>query len=150
MPQEDWWVEGVVRDHLAREDAPVFYVENALINALFGLLCWRAIFSAIPGAFFHPFHRGPADLFSADFFQRRERAVRAPAWRSSTTDAYRATILRHLRGQARHPVALRGLGSAQRGTARPGARLHPGRAPEATGSSASCPTSRPTAPAFPT
>ncbi|MDB5933190.1 MAG: nuclease [Massilia sp.] len=70
-PSEQWWVEGVVRDHLAREDAPVFYVENALINALFGLLCWRAVFSAIPGAFFHPFHRGPADLYSPDFHQRR-------------------------------------------------------------------------------
>ncbi|MFL6656665.1 MAG: VRR-NUC domain-containing protein [Massilia sp.] len=72
QPQTDWWVEGVVRDHLWRSDAPVFYVENALINALFGLLCWRAIFSAIPGAFFHPFHRGPADLHSADFYHRRE------------------------------------------------------------------------------
>jgi len=75
-PQEAWWVEGVVRDHLAREDAPVFYVENALINSLFGLLCWPAIFSAIPGAFFHPFHRGPADLHSADFYRRREHEFR--------------------------------------------------------------------------
>jgi hypothetical protein len=71
MPGAGWWVEGVVRDHLANDAAPVFYVENALINALFGLLCWQAIFSAIPGAFFHPFHRGPADLYSADFFRRR-------------------------------------------------------------------------------
>lgn len=77
MPQQEWWVEGVVRDHLARAEAPVFYVENALINALFGLLCWPAIFCAIPGAFFHPFHRGPADLFSADFYQRREQAFKA-------------------------------------------------------------------------
>ncbi len=72
MPGGDWWVEGVVRDHLAAEDAPVFYVENALANSLFGLLCWRAIFAAIPGAFFHPFHRGPADLYSLDFQHRRE------------------------------------------------------------------------------
>jgi hypothetical protein len=71
LPAIEWRVEGVVRDHLARADAPVFYVENALINALFGLLCWRAIFSAIPGAFFHPFQRGPADLYSPDFLQRR-------------------------------------------------------------------------------
>jgi hypothetical protein len=91
MPQQSWWVEGVVRDHLQRAEAPVFYVENALINALFGLLCWRAIFSAIPGAFFHPFHRGPADLFSEDFFQRR-----APAFRRCLAEfdsgVYRATI----------------------------------------------------------
>ena len=76
-PEPNWWVEGIVRDHLAREDAPVFYVENALINSLFGLLCWSPIFSAIPGAFFHPFHRGPADLHSADFYRRRERGFRA-------------------------------------------------------------------------
>jgi hypothetical protein len=91
MPQESWWVEGVVRDHLQRDDAPVFYVENALINALFGLLCWRAIFSAIPGAFFHPFHRGPADLFSADFFHRREHAFRL-CLAELDSGAYRATI----------------------------------------------------------
>ena len=70
-PSQGRWVEGAVRDHLARPEAPVFYVENTLVNALFGLLCWRAIFSAIPGAFFHPFHRGPADLYSLDFYRRR-------------------------------------------------------------------------------
>lgn len=94
MPQDEWWVEGVVRDHLTRDDAPVFYVENALINALFGLLCWRAIFSAIPGAFFHPFHRGPADLFSADFFQRREPEFRA-CLAELDNGAYHATIRRN-------------------------------------------------------
>lgn len=91
MPQHDWWVEGVVRDHLTRDDAPVFYVENALINALFGLLCWPAIFSAIPGAFFHPFHRGPADLLSADFFHRREQAFRL-CLAELGNDTYRTTI----------------------------------------------------------
>ena len=64
-------VEGVVQAHLAEEHAPVFYVENALINSLFGLLCWRAIFKAVPGAFFHPYQRGPADLHAADFHRRR-------------------------------------------------------------------------------
>jgi hypothetical protein len=70
-PLPDTRVEGVVLEHLWRDDAPVFYVENALANTLFGLLCWRAVFAAIPGAFFHPFHRGPADLYSADFYPRR-------------------------------------------------------------------------------
>lgn len=65
-------VEEVVRGHLHRADAPAFYVENALINALFGLLCWDAVFAPIPGAFFHPFHHGPADLHSVDFYQRRQ------------------------------------------------------------------------------
>jgi hypothetical protein len=72
LPNGEWRVEGVVLEHLWRAEAPVFYVENALANTLFGLLCWRAIFAAIPGAFFHPFHRGPADLYAADFYQRRK------------------------------------------------------------------------------
>ena len=64
-------VEGAVAGHLWRDEAPVFYVENTLANSLFGLLCWRAVFAAVPGAFFHPFHRGPVDLYSADFQARR-------------------------------------------------------------------------------
>ena len=68
----DWRVEGVVLGHLWQDAAPVFYVENTLANTLFGLLCWPAIFAAIPGAYFHPFHRGPADLYSADFHSRRK------------------------------------------------------------------------------
>ena len=71
-PMEPFYVEGLVKDYLHREDAPVFYVENTLINSLFGLLCWSAIFKPIPGAFFHPFHRAPVDLTSADFYHRRQ------------------------------------------------------------------------------
>jgi len=71
FPHEEKRVEGVVLEHLWRDEAPVFYVENTLANTLFGLLCWRAVFAAIPGAFFHPFHRGPADLYNADFHARR-------------------------------------------------------------------------------
>ncbi|GGC62360.1 VRR-NUC domain-containing protein [Undibacterium terreum] len=73
-PQADFYVEGVVREHLAQQhaDAAVHYVENTLINSLFGLLCWDAIFLPLPGAFFHPYHTGPADLHSADFYHRRE------------------------------------------------------------------------------
>ena len=101
MPQHDWWVEGVVRDHLMRDDAPVFYVENALINALFGLLCWRAIFAAIPGAFFHPFHRGPADLLSADFLHRRQPAFRT-CLAELDSDTYRDTI--RITYEAKHGI----------------------------------------------
>lgn len=90
-PSEDFYVEFVVRDHLQRADAPVYYVENALINSLFGLLCWDAVFCAIPGAFFHPFHRGPADLHSADFARRRA-AQFAACFAQLETGAYRDTI----------------------------------------------------------
>ncbi|WUR15312.1 VRR-NUC domain-containing protein [[Empedobacter] haloabium] len=94
LPAPGWWVEGVVRDHLAQDGAPVFYVENTLINSLFGLLCWDAIFAAVPGAFFHPFHHGPADLHSADFGHRRAERFAACFARlddGSWRDAIRAT-----------------------------------------------------------
>ncbi|QNA99650.1 VRR-NUC domain-containing protein [Massilia sp. Se16.2.3] len=94
LPVGDWWVEGVVREHLAMDTAPVFYVENMLANALFGLLCWRAIFAAIPGAFFHPFHRGPADLYSPDFGRRRAREF-DDCLAQLEDGRYRATILEH-------------------------------------------------------
>lgn len=64
-------VEQSVIKHLAEPSAPVYYVENSLIPGLFGLLCWEAIFAPISGAFFHPFQRGPADLYSPDFHERR-------------------------------------------------------------------------------
>jgi hypothetical protein len=71
LPAQASSVEYVLRDHWHRDEAPVFYVENALINSLFGLLCWPAIFAPLPGAFFHPFQSGPADLGAPDFAQRR-------------------------------------------------------------------------------
>ncbi|WBU41341.1 MULTISPECIES: VRR-NUC domain-containing protein [Marinobacter] len=67
-------VELAALRHLGTDDAPVFYVENTLINALFGLLCWPVIFKPLPGAFFHPFHIGPADLTREDFVARRQQA----------------------------------------------------------------------------
>jgi hypothetical protein len=76
-PETDCHVEGVVAAHLWQDDAPVYYVENTLVTSLLGLLCWPAIFAAVPGAFFHPFHAGPADLHSADFLRRREKEFAA-------------------------------------------------------------------------
>lgn len=70
-------VEQLVALHLWRDDAPVYYVENTLITSLFGLLCWEAIFKPVPGAFFHPFHIGPADLYSIDFRSKREEEFSA-------------------------------------------------------------------------
>jgi hypothetical protein len=76
-PGEAMRVEGAVQTHLLQDGAPVFYVENALVNSLFGLLCWQAVFLPVPGAFFHPFHAGPADLHAPDFYQRRAAAFDA-------------------------------------------------------------------------
>lgn len=69
-------VERAVLDHLSEPDAPVFYVENTLLNGLFALLCWPAIYAPLPGAFFHPFHGAPADLHREDFVARRRLLFR--------------------------------------------------------------------------
>ena len=85
-------VELAALQHLGTDDAPVFYVENTLINALFGLLCWPVIFQPLPGAFFHPFHIGPADLTREDFVARRQQAFEQ-RFRLLGTGAYRREIL---------------------------------------------------------
>lgn len=86
-------VEEAARLALAGSDAeaPVFYVENTLITGLFGLLCWPALFAPLPGAFFHPFQRGPADLLAADFVTRRAALFDA-CLAELETGTYRHTI----------------------------------------------------------
>ncbi|WP_206957031.1 VRR-NUC domain-containing protein [Trinickia acidisoli] len=98
-PDEPFAVEYVARDHLSTDTAPVFYVENALINSLFGLLCWEAVFASVPGAFFHPFQRGPADLHAPDFLTRRVETF-ARCLSQLDSSAYRFTILRHFEEKA--------------------------------------------------
>nr|WP_298412188.1 VRR-NUC domain-containing protein [uncultured Halomonas sp.] len=84
-------VESLVREHLDEATGPVHYVENGLINSLFGLLCWEAIFAPLPGAFFHPFHGGPVDLLRPDFHARRQKLFAACLAQLDST-AYRETI----------------------------------------------------------
>lgn len=66
-------VELAVCDAISHPERPAWYVENGLITGLFGLLCWEVIFASLPGAFFHPFQHGPADLRRDDFVARRRR-----------------------------------------------------------------------------
>lgn len=83
--------------------APVFYVENTLVNALFGLLCWPAIlrrcrarsstFQAARPTCGRARLRGAAEaLFDACLAELHD-------------GRYRATILQRFE-EARHPVAL--------------------------------------------
>ncbi|KPX24294.1 Uncharacterized protein ALO70_03620 [Pseudomonas amygdali pv. eriobotryae] len=74
------------------------YVENALINSLFGLLCWKAIFAPLPGAFFHPFHSAPSDLYSPDFHQRRVALFDACLMQLESGE-YLATIREHFQSK---------------------------------------------------
>ncbi len=88
-------VEHFVRDRLARAEAnsTVHYVENGLVNSLFGLLCWTAIFAPIPGAFFHDYQNGPADLSSGHFYRRRHREFEE-CFAQLESDDYIGTIRR--------------------------------------------------------
>ena len=94
MPSNDYAVEFLVRDSLARQsrgNTHIRYVENALVMSLFGLLCWEAIFAPIPGAFFHDFQSGPADLSSGQFFERRQSAF-IECFSQLDSDRYKSTI----------------------------------------------------------
>ncbi|RRV04501.1 VRR-NUC domain-containing protein [Pseudomonas sp. v388] len=92
-------VEQMICHHLAEEGAQVHYVENALINSLFGLLCWPVIFAPLPGAFFHPFHHAPADLYSPDFYERRAALFDA-CLAQLDSGVYQATIRAHFLSKA--------------------------------------------------
>lgn len=77
LDHSDQRVEECVRQHLAAPTTPVFYVENALVTSLFGLLFWDAIFAPVPGAFFHRFHSAPMDLYDPEFVPRRQNIIDA-------------------------------------------------------------------------
>ncbi len=85
-------VEELAAERLARAHAPVFFVENTLLNSLLGLLCWEAIFAPLAGAFFHEFQAAPADFAAPDFRARREREF-AVCFARLASNEYRAHIL---------------------------------------------------------
>ncbi|MCQ9616514.1 VRR-NUC domain-containing protein [Paenalcaligenes niemegkensis] len=68
-----------------------FFVENCLINGLFGLLFWDVLFAPVPGAFFHPFQTRPADLYETDF-QKRRAHLFEQRFRSLETSEYQQII----------------------------------------------------------
>jgi hypothetical protein len=55
----------------------VHYVENTLMNALFGLAFWQQIFTPVPGAFHNQFQSVPADMYGPEFRARRSQALAA-------------------------------------------------------------------------
>ncbi len=94
VPSKDYAVEYLVRDCLVRQsggNTHIHYVENALVMSLFGLLCWKAIFAPIPGAFFHDFQYGPADLSSGRFYERRQGEF-IECFSQLESDRYKSTI----------------------------------------------------------
>jgi len=94
VTQRPDFLEGATGEALSIPEAPVHYVENGLLNSLFGLLCWQAIFAPVAGAFFHEFQAAPADLLAPDFRSRREPQF-AQCFAQLDSDAYRDTICRN-------------------------------------------------------
>ncbi|HET8685761.1 MAG TPA: VRR-NUC domain-containing protein, partial [Methanosarcina sp.] len=64
-------VEEIAQRHFDSDEQPCFYVENQLINALFGLWLWPQMFANIDGAFANPFQSAPLDLYQEDFLKKR-------------------------------------------------------------------------------
>ncbi|WP_037353470.1 VRR-NUC domain-containing protein [Salinivibrio socompensis] len=70
-------VEWEVADYYRHQGWQVWYSENSLLNALFGLFFWDILFLPIRGAFVNPFQRGPRDLYSDDFVTKRQSHIDA-------------------------------------------------------------------------
>jgi len=76
LNNNDRRVEFAALDALTAEDQQEgFYTENWLFTGLLGLLLWPVLFEPLPGAFFHPFQAGPADLYRPDFVARRKAQI---------------------------------------------------------------------------
>ncbi len=83
-------VEEIARLHFDRAGAPCFYVENQLLNGLFGLWLWPEMFRNIDGAFANPFQAAPLDLYQEDFAQRRPGL--AQLWQLLESDTHHQHI----------------------------------------------------------
>lgn len=77
LPAGDQPVELAAAQHLRTQWRAVHYVENSLMNALFGLAFWEQIFAPVPGAFRHAFQGAPTDMYDAEFLPRRRPALAA-------------------------------------------------------------------------
>ena len=75
LPEPDGRVERASAAALAADWAEVHYVENALMNTLFGLAFWEEIFAPVAGAFQHPYQGAPADMYSGRFLARRRGMI---------------------------------------------------------------------------
>lgn len=86
-------VELAVAEYFSAAGSQAHYVENSLFTALFGLAFWDIIFAPVRGAFFNPFQRGPADLFTADFTAKRADAIQARLAEVASAAGLRARVL---------------------------------------------------------
>ncbi|MDF2155414.1 VRR-NUC domain-containing protein [Vibrio sp. CAU 1672] len=68
-------VELAVKSYFEQQGWSVFYTENTLLNALFGLTLWDAIFAPVEGAFINAYQHRPLDLYHSDFVNKRSAKI---------------------------------------------------------------------------
>jgi hypothetical protein len=77
LPRAEAPVELLAARALELQWVAVHYVENTLMNSLFGLAFWEQIFAPVPGVFHNPFQGAPTDMYSTEFRARRQHAIEA-------------------------------------------------------------------------
>lgn len=71
-----------------------FYVENWLFNAIFGLHFWDVVYAPAPDAFYHPFQRGPRDLYLPEFVEKRRDVLSAKLAQLGAGSGWHEQVLR--------------------------------------------------------
>ncbi len=71
IPRGEESVERLAAAALAPDWRRVDYVENALMNGLFGLAYWEQIFAPVDGVFHNPYQSAPADMYDTAFREAR-------------------------------------------------------------------------------
>ncbi|MEM6274163.1 MAG: VRR-NUC domain-containing protein [Myxococcota bacterium] len=64
------------------------HVENALWRAVFCLVLWDVLFDEDAGALHHPLARGPSDLFTSEFLDRRRSGIEDALVRLETSGSF--------------------------------------------------------------
>ncbi len=64
-------VELAAAEHYQQQGYEVYFVENAFVCGLFGLLFWDAIFAPVEGAFINAYQMQPKNLYSSKFCELR-------------------------------------------------------------------------------
>lgn len=96
MKQSGDGVECDVADYLSSQWNSVRYVENSLLNSLFGLAFWEEIFADVAGAFDNPFQSAPRDMYGPAFVDNREQLL-AARWRLLKSGNLKEMLLENFR-----------------------------------------------------
>ncbi|WCE32403.1 VRR-NUC domain-containing protein [Vibrio sp. SCSIO 43137] len=65
-------VELAVKEEYEQQGWQVYFIENQLLNALFGLAFWDIIFAPVDDAFINAYQTAPLDLYTQEFSQKRK------------------------------------------------------------------------------